>query len=177
MGLYIAECDRVSVSDDRHISFASSSGKCGGSKTFLGQNADTDEADAVFAVLCKCKQVFGFDRDRFARFQFIDQNMLCAFCVIGFGWTVHGDFGKRNVFTGDAAHQGAECCLGETFLRSEKDFFEAVISVAAAVACDKSTGLGEDNVVACSSDFECQFVYGFKFDHKSILPLVCLNAV
>ena len=92
--------------------------------------------------------------------------MLCAFCVIGFGWTVHGDFGKRNVFTGDAAHQGAECCLGETFLRSEKDFFEAVISVAAAVACDKSTGLGEDNVVACSSDFECQFVYGFKFDHK-----------
>ena len=103
--------------------------------------------------------------------------MLCAFCVIGFGWTVHGDFGKRNVFTGDAAHQGAECCLGETFLRSEKDFFEAVISVAAAVACDKSTGLGEDNVVACSSDFECQFVYGFKFDHKSILPLVCLNAV
>lgn len=100
------------------------------------------------------------DRDRFARFQFIDQNMLCAFCVIGFGWTVHGDFGKRNVFTGDAAHQGAECCLGETFLRSEKDFFEAVISVAAAVACDKSTGLGEDNVVACSSDFECQFVYG-----------------
>ena len=104
VGLYIAECDRVSVSDDRHISFASSSGKCGGSKTFLGQNADTDEADAVFAVLCKCKQVFGFDRDRFARFQFIDQNMLCAFCVIGFGWTVHGDFGKRNVFTVKSAY-------------------------------------------------------------------------
>lgn len=34
VGLYIAECDRVSVSDDRYISFASSSGKCGGSKTF-----------------------------------------------------------------------------------------------------------------------------------------------
>ena len=62
-------------------------------------------------------------------------------------------------------------------MRKFRTLAVAVISVAAAVACDKSTGLGEDNVVACSSDFECQFVYGFKFDHKSILPLVCLNAV
>ena len=79
--LYIAEGNRVSIGEDGYIGFTSGSGKCCGGKTFLRQNTDTDKAYTVFAVLRKCEKIFGFNRDSLTRFQLIDNNMLCIYCI------------------------------------------------------------------------------------------------
>lgn len=87
-GHNVAENDRITVGQYGDAGIVSLGRQGRGGKTLLGKNAAADKTYAVVAVLCKGKDIFGFNGNGFSHFQFINDHMLPIAGIIGSGTAV-----------------------------------------------------------------------------------------